>query len=60
MDCDNPSAAGGPHRTRGVIVGPYLSHDALLVRCTHRSRRGHQCESVQLVLPDRQEGEEEE
>ena len=48
--CDNHPSAGGPHRTAGLYAGEYFDHDATLWVCTHKSRRGRQCNSTGLEV----------
>lgn len=47
--CDAHPALGGPHLSKALIVGPYFTHDATLVMCTHRNRKGKVCGSEYLV-----------
>jgi|KBSSwiS6_1023812.scaffolds.fasta_scaffold98009_2 hypothetical protein len=46
--CDSHYGRGGPHLSRGVYVGEY--HGATVWACTHRSKRGRVCGSLQLEL----------
>ena len=47
--CDAHPALGGPHLSRAIVVGPYFTHDATLVMCTARSRKGRLCGNEYLV-----------
>lgn len=48
--CDNHPGAGGSHQSRGLVVNE-LANGATLWMCTHRSRKGTVCGSLQLELP---------
>lgn len=51
IECDRHPAAGGPHRSVGLVVGRYFAHPATVVMCTHRSRRGKVC-GAEMLVPD--------
>jgi hypothetical protein len=53
--CDAHPAKGGPHQTIGLVVGKYFDHPALVVMCTHRSKRGNVCGALMLVLDEKED-----
>ena len=49
VECSQHPARGGPHLSPGLVVGPYFDHEATLVMCTYRNKKGKECGDVFMV-----------